>query len=376
MKEIGFWDYTAPQHGSLECYTKQDWDLLLDDMAEGGFNSFVLCIKWMTTGYRSKFAWLDQNEQCTAISSDNELIHYALDGARMRGIKTWILVVATQFPVKQFGLNPLWTEEWTKEVFGEYIGYYDLDHPGLQERILDMFGEITELFGHKTDGIIVELEFCDRDEPHRIELYNHWASDNNRPDYASIKNIRLQPRSFPFTHWRDFTTHRRIKMLKEIEALVRAKGFTGEIATICEIEIGPSVVIGGSNLQMIQNEMPSCKLVTYDGIYDRRVNRLATMDFCIEQPKKLGHSVYYLSRGVMPSLDDPGPLEQQWRMTLEDARDHQPDGLWFMGSDCRVDGMVCSIHRLPKVGFDNGRDARLKLMGMAGDFGFTHPLTS
>jgi hypothetical protein len=36
LKEIGFWDYTCPRHGSLERYTQADWDLLLDDMVAGG----------------------------------------------------------------------------------------------------------------------------------------------------------------------------------------------------------------------------------------------------------------------------------------------------------------------------------------------------
>ena len=55
MKEIGFWDYTCPFNGSLERYTNQDWDVLLEDMANGGFNSLVLCVKWLTTGYRVAF---------------------------------------------------------------------------------------------------------------------------------------------------------------------------------------------------------------------------------------------------------------------------------------------------------------------------------
>ncbi len=54
MKEIGFWDYTCPLHGSLERYTEQDWNMLLDDIAEGGFNSLVLGVKWLTTGYYSR----------------------------------------------------------------------------------------------------------------------------------------------------------------------------------------------------------------------------------------------------------------------------------------------------------------------------------
>jgi len=55
MKEIGFWDYTAPGGGGgLEVYTRDDWDRLLDDMAAGGFNSIALGIKRLTTGYRSR----------------------------------------------------------------------------------------------------------------------------------------------------------------------------------------------------------------------------------------------------------------------------------------------------------------------------------
>jgi len=368
MKEIGFWDYPAPQHGSLEHYNEEDWDILLDDMAEGGFNSLVLGIKWMTTGYRSRLPWLDQNPACTAISSDNGILHYALSGARRRGIKTRLLIVATQFPVRTFGLLPVWTPEWTRDVFGEDFGYYDLDHPGLRQRMAEMTDEIIELFGNETDGIVLELEFCDREEPHRIELYENWSRANGRPNYSEIKKIDLQPRSFPFSHWRDFTTQRRIDVYRELENVIRKRGFTGEISTISEIENSPFAVIGNMNLRMLRDETPDCALVTYDGIYDRRINRLSTMDFCVVQPKQLGFQVYYLSRGVMPWFDEPekfGSLEDQWAMTLEDARKYQPDGLWFMGSDCRVDGMVCSVHKLPKFGFSNAREARLKLLRMA-----------
>ena len=78
MQEIGFWDYTCPQHGSLERYTRQDWDVLIDDMAAGGFNSLTLGIKWLTTGYYSQFDWLDQDPNCSAIASKNQLIIHAL----------------------------------------------------------------------------------------------------------------------------------------------------------------------------------------------------------------------------------------------------------------------------------------------------------
>ena len=375
--EIGFWDYPAPQHGSVEQYTEEDWDLYLDDMVEYGFNSLVLGIKWMTTGYRSSLPWLDQNPSCTAISSDNEVLHHALRGARRRGIRTRLLVVATQFPVRTFGLEPVMAPDWTKEVFGEPFGYYDLDHPGLEERILEMFQEIVRLFGQETDGMVIELEFCDREGPHRIARYDHWAKENGRPDFDAIRQVALEPRSFPFRHWRDYTTQRRIDVIRRVEAMLRSEGFTGGISTIAEIESTHFAVIGNMNLAMVREQLPNCGIVTYDGYYDRRINRTATMDFCMLQPKKLGASVGFLARGVMPWSDDPsilGSLEDQWRMTLEDAATCGPDSLWFMGGDCRVAGMVCSVDRLPAFGFKDGREARRRLMAMASEAGLSAPV--
>jgi hypothetical protein len=34
----------------------------------------------------------------------------------------------------------------------------------------------------------------------------------------------------------------------------------------------------------------------------------------------------------------------------------------FMWSDCRLDGWVCSLSKLPQWGFSDGRTARLRLM--------------
>lgn len=308
MKEMGFWDYTAPQHGSLECYREQDWDLLLEDLAAHGINSFVLSIKWITTGYRSRFRWLDQNMECTSIQSDNQLIHYALREMRKRGMKVWLLLVVTQFPAHSFGLNPTWIPQWTEQVFGYGIGFYDVDHPGLQERVNQMLGEVAELFGEETDGIILELEWGDREEPHRIPLYNQWASQNNRPDFDTIRHYPLQSRSYPFYDWRDFATQRRIYFLQSAKEALRAAGFTGELATINEIENGPGAVISASNLTMLRQQLPDFALVTYDGIYNRNMHRRATQDLCMDAPIKEGHKVYFLSRGVMPWADEPGPF--------------------------------------------------------------------
>ena len=53
----------------------------------------------------------------------------------------------------------------------------------------------------------------------------------------------------------------------------------------------------------------------------------------------------------------------------EQRRDHQPDVLWFMGSDARHDGLVCSDRKLPAWGQPDGRSARKRLMQMARDMG-------
>ncbi len=366
MKEIGFWDYTCPQHGSLERYRQADWDILLDDVASGGFNSLVLGIKWLTTGYRSRLPWLDQNPSCSAIASENALLSHALRGARARSIRTWLLVVATIYPAGSFALPGgfPYAPEWV-----DGFQVYDLDTPGLQERIDLLFGEVVELFGSETDGIVVELEFCDGEAAHRTPVYNEWARQNGRPEFTEIKNIRLEPRAYPYTHWRDFTTSRRIDTLKRIEACTRARGFKGQLASIVELDNQPMAVVGNVNLEMLHAALPHWPVVTYDSIYDRRRNRLATMDFCVYQPHRAGLEAFYLTRGVMtfgipPDLP-PTNLEEQWRMSLEDARAHQPDVLWFMGSDARLDGWVCSNVKLPQWGFENPRAARLRLMEMA-----------
>jgi hypothetical protein len=361
IPQIGFWDYTAPGGGGgLETYSRADYDALLDDMVAGGFNSLVLGIKWLSTGYRSKHPWLDQDPNCTAIASDNALIHHALRGARERGIKTWLLVVGTQYKSAQFGLTP--TGHWND------VGIYDLDCPGLVERIEALFTEIAELFGAETDGIVAEIEFCDGEAPHRIPLYDAWAAANSRPDFASIKQIRLEPRSYPFAHWRDFTTHQRCIVFNRIESVVRKAGFAGKLSALIELENSPMALLGNTNIEALKNGLPNWGVTTYDSIYDRTRHRLATMDFCIETPRAVGFEVAWLTRGVMTFgeswSDKVMSLPDQWRMSLEDARDHRPDILWFMGSDARVDGPVSSNKKLPAWGYPDGLTARKELMKM------------
>jgi hypothetical protein len=127
-------------------------------------------------------------------------------------------------------------------------------------------------------------------------------------------------------------------------------------------------VLGNVNLEMLHQALPHWSVVTYDSIYDRRRNRLATMDFYIRQSRQAGLEVKYLTRGVMtfgiPPELPPTTLEEQWRLSLEDAKIHLPDRLWFMGSDCCQDGLVCSNIKLSQWGFADGRTARLRLMEM------------
>ena len=84
----------------------------------------------------------------------------------------------------------------------------------------------------------------------------------------------------------------------------------------------------------------------------------------------------FVSEGLKPLIDgvmtfgagwsdQTMDLAEQWRMSLEDARRFQPDILWFMSGDARVDGLVASGAKLPAWGFPDGRAARLALMRLA-----------
>jgi len=361
IKEIGFWDYSCPRHGSLEVYEREDWDMLLDDMEEGGMNSLVLCPKWLTTGYKSKLPWLDQ-DPCTAIESDNDILFYALEEAKKRGVICTLLVVSTQFHIPSFGASP----EDESAIWGD-IGSFDLDFPGIRERILEMYDEIHTLFGKYTDRYVCELEFCDNSAPHRIDKYNAWAKENDEPSYEKISNIILQPRSYPFFSWRKFTTWSKMNMLHEINNLLVNKGYKGKFSTICEVGNADQVMVGNTDFGIAKAQYPDLELVTYDSIYDRTKNREASMEFCVTNPRKYDFPIHFLTRGVMTfgeNWDDvSGSLDEQWDMSIEDAIKYQPDSLWFMGCDARTEsGLVCSTKKLGNWGYDNGIKARKALM--------------
>lgn len=367
--EIGFWDYTCPRHGSVERYTESDWDALLDDMANGGFNSLVLCPKWLSTGYRSRYPWLDQDPSCSAVAQDNRPIHHALAGARARGIRTRLLIVATIFAGREQVLPGGYSYTWPGFFPEGEVQLYDLDCPGLTERMDLLVSELVDLFGAQSDGLIIELEFADGEAPHRIPVYDAWAKQHGRPTFTEMRNFRFESRQYPLTHWRDFTTTRRVETLQHLERTIRARGYDGELSSIIELDNGRGFVMSNVNMRMLAEALSGWAVTTYDHFYDRRINRLAAMDMCIQQPRAVGFPVQYLTRGVMtfptPDWMPPTTLEEQWRMSLEDAGDHRPDALWFMGSDARLPGAVVSDAMLPCWGFADGRSARRRLMQMA-----------
>ena len=72
-------------------------------------------------------------------------------------------------------------------------------------------------------GIMVNYLYdLDKIETVPFDVDTKLSSADITNNDATIKNIRLEPRSYPFTHWRDFTTSRRVQMLGRIER-VRAE---------------------------------------------------------------------------------------------------------------------------------------------------------
>lgn len=73
LAEHGFWDYTTPGAGGMESYGRDDYAWLLDDMAEAGMNSLLVCPRWFTTGYRSRLPYLDQLSSNKVIASGSAM---------------------------------------------------------------------------------------------------------------------------------------------------------------------------------------------------------------------------------------------------------------------------------------------------------------
>lgn len=353
MKEYGFWEYTMPGAGECWKYSLDDWKKLLDDMAAGRMNSLALAIKWHTTGYKSSFSWLDQDPACAIIRNGNRMLLQVIEEARRRNIRVWLAAVCSHFQVKEFGLEPPHHSR-----SGSF--YYDPDYPGVRERMTALFREIAELFG-AAHGLVVEMESVEFDWPHRIPIYNAWAAKEGRKSYAELRNLPMDARAYRIHDWRDFLTIRRCLALKEIEKAVRAAGFGGKLAMICETSNEHGSFHQALNLRIYRQEMPGWGAVTYD--YDRDMNRWSCADFCIVHPKEIGLETFYLGRGVMTySRDLTISLEENWLRDMQDAVEFGADGLWFFGADAGGENCHCSLKKLKSLGYADGITARRKII--------------
>jgi hypothetical protein len=364
LAEHGFWDYTTPGAGGMEAYGKGDYAALLDDMAEAGMNSLLICPRWFTTGYRSRLAYLDQLPTNRVIASGNELLRWVLDEARKRKIKTWLSAYVCGFEPRVYGLKPYRTIKVPIDGAPTVeIGIYDLDTPGVAERGVEIFDELAREFP-MAGALNVELEDSGIELPHRIPLYNKWAAETGRPPFERLGHP-LSPRLYDVPAWRDYDTHRRIQVLQSIEAAVRARGFRGDLGMICETANSAYSITQEVNLREYHARLPHWVAVTYE--YDKWRHRYGVMDLSIATPKKEGLKVYYLPRGVMTWGRWPLPitLEESWDMDVEDVTRFRPDGLWWFGSGGVNEGLHVSVKKLREAGYSDGRAARRALLKKA-----------
>lgn len=361
--EHGFWDYTTPGAGGMEAFQRDDYLSLLDDMSGTGMNSLMVFVKWLTTGYRSRLPFLDQLPSCPVIASDNALLRWVIGEAGKRKIQVWLGAVVTNFDMGKYGSTPYRTVDMMRRSrIPMQVGVYDCDVPGFDERVVRIFEELVDLFPGAS-GLAVELEGAGVETPHRIPLYEKWARQNGRPPFAQLGHP-LDPRMFDAPAWRDYTTHRRLQILRAVETAVRARRFEGSLAMICETDRNDYAAGQEVNLKEYHRECPHWAAITYE--YQKFHRRYAMMDLCIDQPKRAGLKVYYLPRGVMTwgGVGWPMPitLEESWRMDVQDIQLFRPDGVWWFGCGTVNDGTHVSLSRLKKAGYAHGAQARRALL--------------
>jgi hypothetical protein len=362
MTEHGFWDYTTPLAGGAEAFGRDEYLRLLDGMADGGMNSLMLCVKWLTTGYRSALPFLDQDPDSLVIASDNELVREVIREAHTRGIRVWIGAVVSLFVREPYGLEPHATFS-LKAPDGRSVevGNYDSDSPEFAERAVRICEELVALFP-EMDGLEVELEGSGNEAPHRAEPYNTWAQAEGKRPFDQLGRP-LDPRLFDAPDWRDYATQRRIEVLSTIERAVREAGYQGDLATILETGNGHYAVSHEVNLELFHSHMSHWTATTYE--YDKWRHRNAMMDLCIEQPRETGFRTYYLPRGVMTwggRWPLPLSLEESWRRDIEDVARFRPDGLWWFGCGTVNEGIHVSNERLRVSGYADGDAARRALL--------------
>ncbi len=363
LDEYGFWDYTTPGAGGMEAYDWDDYRLLLDDMAPARMNSLMVCVKWATTGYRSRLAYLDQEVDNKVIRSGNDLLRKVIDEAHRRSIRVWLGAVVNSFDTAKFSEKPYETYTHYNGMQPRFqLGTYDADVPGVRDRAVEVFTELATLFP-TVDGLEVEVEGSGKEVAHRIPLYEEWARRNQRPPFDRIGHP-FDPRTADIGAWRDYATESRMKILVAVESAVRAAGFKGGMAMICETGKRAYSVTQEVNLKFYHETLPHWSAITYE--YDKSRHRYAMMDFCVDQPKSEGLRVYYLARGVMTwGGKMPITLEQSWRMDVEDVMQFRPSGFWWFGSGTVNNGGHVSLTKLKQAGFADGVAARRKLLEVA-----------
>ena len=360
LTEYGFWDYTTPGAGGMEAFKENDYLSLLDDMAAANMNSLMIYVKWLTTGYRSRLPFQDQIFENPVIASDNALLRKVIDEARKRRIKIWLGGAVTYFDVTKVQGKP----HRIFDRLGGYklpikVGLYDTDIPGLTEMIVEIYEELLDLFPG-VGGLEVELEGAGLEAPHRIASYSKWAKETGQPHFKELGHP-LNPRSFDVPAWRNYTTYSRLKVLKAVEDAVRAKGFKGDLAMICETGRTSYTVSQAVNLKEFHQQFPNWIVTTYE--YEKWDHRYSMMDVCIDHPKQEGFKVFYLPRGVMTwEMPLPISLEESWQMDLEDIQRFRPQGVWWFGSGTKNEGTHVSLSRLKQAGYKNGVAARQALL--------------
>lgn len=368
FKEYGFWEYTPSNCESLCLYDDSDWDILLDDMAEGGMNSLVVMVKHYVSGYRSSLPWLDQPSDNSIIARDNRPLRRAILEARKRNICVWLGAVCNMFQIPPFDILPC-----LGKMCGS-MGVYDQDQEGLTERMVALCADIVDLFPG-IDGLVVEMENVETIQPHRVKLYDEWAQVNNEMSFAEIESAPLDMRwQKQFTPLRKYLTDSRARVCSQIERVVREKGFTGKLALITEGGNQEACYLSTVHFPRLKKKLPDWAVITYG--YERHLNRYAATEFCIAGPIKAGHEVYYLPRGLLTWKGNlPIPLKEHWRIDIEDALNFPLTGLWWFGADALGEHTgsksYCSAAEIRKQGFQDGLDARRQLIRMCREAGVT-----
>lgn len=394
MREYGFWVYVDPFCGGVCDYQKDDWEILLDDMAGGGMNSLVICLRNKLTPYKSKLPYLDQIlVDHPIMKSGNALLRDVIKMAHKRNIKIWLMNNVNVALCDIYGVAPPdgAAPNILKGVppFGGMASFkYDIGLPIVAERAVEIAKEMVELFG-EADGIVIETENGYKCGSHRLDAYNRWATEQTNatgkihPTYDALSKQYPNPRTNPDRYWREYVTDYTCGFLKGLEREIKSAGYKGELGFIIESLTEASTYQLSYDLDIFKRNAPeNTACVFYD--YFRWVHRLAVTDFCMRYPKQLGLPTYFLGRGLLnfpltysqPLIQQmPVSLQEHWRMDFEDALSSNVDGLWFYEADVKPSGMYVDIKDLKDFGFKDGMDARRQLLTIGKSVGAPGRLT-